>query len=429
VKSTAAPTLAVPSLDVQPGRTTLLLAAVWMLTGAAYGCVLPFLAVYAARRGLTVPQIGLLSTVGAGCAAALQPVLGRLVDRTGRPRPILAATALIGAIGWAALGHVSTPPLLTACAALGTAAFYGTRVVLVPTTISILERTGQGAAVFARYRIGPPLAFTVTGMGGGFLLGHLSFALLFSAGALFYLVIAVCGQALPARMGQRELPAASSAQPAALPWTHRVLLTLALMAALYGIATSCADTYVALLMRHLQGSFLQVGLAGTVVTVAEVPLMIIFGRLADRGQGEHGRGLLLTLAMAVLPLRFALYFLVRTPVQLLGVQLLDGPTFAAFAIVGVVLLTDQTPPTERAWALSLYSAASMLGLIAGPVLAGLLAARVGLQPMFGLFALGAVTVPVAVVIGLWPLLRPACTGASPGPSETVPGGGEDKHAE
>ena len=95
---------------------------------------------------------------------------------------------------------------------------------------------------------------------------------------------------------------------------------------------------------------------------------------------------LTALGMALLPLRFALYFLVPTPLQLLGVQLLDGPTFAAFAIVGISLLAAQTPAEERAWALSVYAAAGTVGPVVGPLLAGLVAGQVGLQPLFGLVA-------------------------------------------
>ena len=131
--------------------------------------------------------------------------------------------------------------------------------------------------------------------------------------------------------------------------------------------------------------------------------MLVFGSLADRGV----RATLLALGMTLLPLRFALYFLVHTPLQLLCTQLLDGPTFAAFSIVGVSLLTSQTLPEQRAWALSVYAAAGTAGPVIGPLLAGLAAGQVGIQPMFGLVALCAVMVPMIVTVGLWPVLRPA----------------------
>jgi predicted MFS family arabinose efflux permease len=282
------------------------------------------------------------------------------------------------------------------------AAFYGTRVVLVPLTLTVLEQRGHGAARFARYRVCSPLGFTVTAIGGGLLLGHLSFGLLFSAGAALYLALGLSGLALPLGTVRPDSPAVPAAGPAEVLYPRRVLGTLALMALLYGLASSCADTYVPLLMRQVHGSFLQVGLAGTVVTGVEVPLMLFFGRLAERGYQAS----LLALGMALLPLRFALYVVVQEPLQLLAVQLLDGPTFAAFAIIGVALLSAQTPPQERAWALSVYAAAGTAGPVLGPLLAGLAASQVGLQPMFGLVALGTIGVPVLVVAGLWPLLRP-----------------------
>ncbi|MGH2411986.1 MAG: hypothetical protein ACRDGS_16715, partial [Chloroflexota bacterium] len=68
------------------------------------------------------------------------------------------------------------------------------------------------------------------------------------------------------------------------------------------------------------------------------------------------------------------------------------------------LLATLTPPSERAWALGVYAAAGTLGPIGGPLVAGIFAARLGIQPMLGLVTLGAAAVPLAVVIGLWPLL-------------------------
>jgi MFS family permease len=95
---------------------------------------------------------------------------------------------------------------------------------------------------------------------------------------------------------------------------------------------------------------------------------------------------------------------VHTPVQLMAVQCLDAVSFSVYAIAGVALLANLTPPTERAWALGVYAAAGTLGPIGGPLLAGVFAARLGIQPMLGLVTLGAAAVPLAVVVGLWPLL-------------------------
>jgi hypothetical protein len=46
-----------------------------------------------------------------------------------------------------------------------------------------------------------------------------------------------------------------------------------------------------------------------------------------------------------------------------------------------------------------------MGPIAGPLLAGVLAARMGIQHMLGLVTFGAIAVPLTVTLGLWPLLR------------------------
>ena len=388
---------------VRPSRTTLVLVALWTLSGASYGCVLPFISVYAAHRGLGVTAIGLLGAATAGAAALAQPVAGRVLDRTGRQRTILCSAAIAGAIGYGVLGHVVAGPLILACTALGSIGFFSARIVVIAATLNALESGGHGSAMFARFRLCPSAGFTVTGTLGGLLLGHISFTLLFGAGGLLFLAVALSALALPPPTPPRERPVTElDEHPHDARLARRIVFTLALMSLLYGVVGSSSDTYLPLLIRHLHGSFALVGLSSTVGAVVEIPLMIAAGLLADR----VSHALLLLWGMVVVPLRFALFAIIPSAAPLLGAQALDGWTFSVFAIVGIMVVAEHTPREERAWSLGLYSAAGTVGPIVGPLLAGLLAARAGIQPMFGLVALAGVAVPLSIVVGLWPLLRP-----------------------
>ncbi len=384
-------------------RTALALVGLWACTGAAYGCVVPFLVVYAARRGLSLEGIGLLSAVGATAGAAVQPLIGRLLDRTGRQRLLLTGPIIVAAVGYLLLGHVGGAAPLIACATMGGVGFYGSRVVIMAATMHVVESAERGATAFARYRLCPSAGYTLTGIGGGFLLGHVSFAALFTAGAALFLAAGLCGLSLRPHPAHHETSIPAGEEHLRTPeLARRVLLTLALMALGYGFITSSSDTYLPLLMRHLHGSLGEVGLTGTLPALVEIPLMVAVGALADR----FARAGVLALGMAVLPLRFVLYALVPTPLALLCVQTLDGFTFSVSTIVGLSVLSEHIPRSERAWALGIYSAAGTIGPIAGPVAAGALATRLGgLQPMFAVFALGAVAVPLTAAMGLWPLLR------------------------
>lgn len=378
-----------------------MLIALWAFSGAAYGCVLPFISVYAAHQGLSVTQIGLLAAVSSAAAALTQPLVGRLLDRTGRRRTLLCAMALLGGVGFVALGIAASPPLIMACAALGSVGFFGARIVVIAATLNVVESSGRGSAMYARYRLCPSAGYTITGITGGLLLGHISFAALFGVGGLLFLVVVMSGLALPPPLPPHEKALSiSDERPLSPRLARRVLITMSLMSLAYYVVSSSSDSYLPLLIRHLHGSFGDVGLAGTIGAIVEIPLMIVAGSLADRA----GRALLLLSGMAVEPLRFALFALAGTPAPLLLGQALDGWTFSVYAIVGVLIVADHTPREERAWSLGVYSAAGTVGPIAGPLLAGLLAARTGLQPMFGLVALVALAAPLSVVIGLWPLL-------------------------
>jgi MFS family permease len=350
---------------------------------------------------MTLADIGVLSAVGAAGAGLMQPLLSRLLERTGRGREILVATLAAGALGAASLGAVGAAPLIIASAALVMVGFFCGRVVTIVATVAALDRAGHGSAMYARFRASPPVGFTLTGVAGGLLLDTLSFRGLFLIGSMLFLLAAFAAAWLPVEVGPSQASGASTVGSEGDISARRVLVAVSMMALLYGIVSSTSDTYAGLLMKSLHGTSFEIGLTSTIITVAEIPLMLLFGRLSDGGR----RARLLVLGMAVVPVRFALFSLVRFPVQLLGTQLLDGPAFAAFAVVGVSTLAGQTPREERAWAFAVYSAAGTLGPIAGPLLAGALAARVGLQPMFGWFAVGSLTIPLVLVAGLWPLLR------------------------
>ncbi len=396
-----APALGLTHVEALSRRDAAVLGLIWLLPGAAFGCILPFLTVYAARRGLTLVDIGVLGAVGAAAAGLAQPLLSRLLARTGRGREILVATLVAGALGAGALGMVAAAPWIIVCAALIMVGFYCGRVVTIVVTVAVLEKAGHGSAMFARFRASPPFGFTLTGVAGGLLLDTLTFRGIFLIGSLLFLLTALAAAWLPVEEGHNRASGAAAVRSEGEISPRRVLLTLSVMALLYGVVSSTSDTYAGLLMKSLHGSSFEIGLTASIITVAEIPLMLLFGRLADGGR----RSRLLVLGMAVVPVRFALFALVRQPLQLLGTQLLDGPAFAAFAVVGVSTLAGQTPREERAWAFAVYSAAGTVGPIAGPLLAGALAARIGLQPMFGMFAIGALIIPAVLVAGLWPLLR------------------------
>ncbi len=87
------------------------LASSLLLWSIAYNMVLPFLPILALDRGATPFQAGLLQGAAyAGAALALLP-LGRLADRVGRRRTLIAAWS-VGALGTAALAVPGPWPVL-----------------------------------------------------------------------------------------------------------------------------------------------------------------------------------------------------------------------------------------------------------------------------------------------------------------------------
>jgi MFS family permease len=131
-----------------------------------YGLILPFEIIYLHQfRGFSTATAGLVLTAILGTGAVLTPPSGALLDRF-RPKPILIASNLASAIGFAGFAFVDRPWQAFACAVVGGAGVGVTRTANQTLLITLITPE-QRAASFALGRVaqnfGLGLGATVAG--------------------------------------------------------------------------------------------------------------------------------------------------------------------------------------------------------------------------------------------------------------------------
>jgi len=146
----------------------------------------------------------------------------------------------------------------------------------------------------------------------------------------------------------------------------------------------------------LKGTTRNVGIVYSVAPLFELPLMLLFGFLATRG--DHARLIRLGALFAVA--YYSLLGLVRAPWQIYPLQSLSAAITAVTQGVAITFFQDFLPD-QVGTATNLYSNASRLGQVAGYVLFSQIAGPLGYRNLF--FASSAIC--CASLLLMW-LFRP-----------------------
>ncbi len=351
---------------------------------AGFSFAIPFGPLYLQELGIADPKqlriwAGLFSAVAGLTMTIMTPFWGYLADRFGR-KPMILRANLGGTIALLGMGLAQTPEMLLFFRILQ-GVFTGTITAFLTLAVaeSPKERTGfvvsvMNSAVFLGTAIAP--------LTGGVLADTFGFRLTFlvSAGLLFcsFLLSVVCihEHTVPPKQASFSFWADTKAVLAI-----RGVAPIIGMIFLYSVCRNIHQPVLPLFIQEISTDVerlgMQTGLVSSLAGVASVAAAIAMGMLIDRGRWNIGA------ACAFVAALFAgSMFLAHSVWQL---AILYG--FTAMFIGGIdpllkVMLTRSVPQAKSGSAFGLSGSAMSCGWFIGSLSGGMLAAFMGLRPVF-----------------------------------------------
>jgi PPP family 3-phenylpropionic acid transporter len=333
------------------------------------------------------------------------PLWTNLADRTGRHRLILSLT-MAGVIAVVLL-IPTLNALLPVALMIGLYSLLGSPIVSFSDSAT-MHMLGDERDKYGRVRMGGTFGWAMAAPLAGLLVENNSLQMAFWGYAAFMALALVVGQRLTfTGATDASAPPAAAARGGVLTLLRNRRWTLFLaMAFVCGIGFASVNTYLFPYMQQLDASAGVMGLALTLATLSELPVLFYADRLLKRF-GSFG---LLSLGMAATGIRLLLFAAASAPAGVLAFQFINGLTFPAVWVAGVSFAYDNAPPGLSATAQGLFGAMIFgFGAAAGGLLGGLLIEAVGGRAMylvFGLLVLGS----LALLAPLERRLTPAQAG-------------------
>lgn len=314
----------------------------WYVAIGTFG---PFAVLYYRSVGLDLGQIGLILSLG-GILQMIGPIWGLLADAL-RIRRILLPLAIAGTLVPAAfLGQVSDFwPILALVLVMG--------LFTVPIT-PLADSATLAALGNARERYGAQRVWGAVGWGlstivFGVLVQNMGLGIIFWAYPIAGGMAALAALAMP----RAELVTVNIAQAARTLLRDPRWARFLFNAMLIGCSGALVHGFFSLYMEDLGAGGEQIGLAYTIASISELPVMGLSAYVLRRWGARN----LMVAAGIAYAVRMGLYIIAPSPEWALGIQLLHGLCFAALWTAGVVEAQRLAPPGLEATAQALFGTA------------------------------------------------------------------------
>ena len=383
----------------------------WQYAGVAFAS--PFVVLYFQGLGFSGPQIGLLIGLSPLVVLVSAPLWTGLADATRRHRLVLSLTLLGSGLAVAAFPFLRAflPVLILM------ASFSIVNAAIPPLSDNAtLQMLGDNRDMYGRQRLGGTLGYALAAPLAGHLVQSYGLAAAFWGCAAMYLCAFLASQQLWSR--PKPLSTAAPAHDReAVRGGVRLLMTnprwlLFLVAAFAGgMAASALNSYFFPYLRELGANESTMGIALTIGTVLEVPVLFFGNRLLRWLKAYP----LFLAALIVYSARMLLMAAATTTLQALLIQLLNGLSFPVMWLAGVAFADESAPPGLGATAQGLFGAAVFgVGTAIGGFAGGTLLVSVGAHTLFLVFGLVVLALVAVVALAgrLLPSARPK-TAVSP----------------
>jgi PPP family 3-phenylpropionic acid transporter len=339
---------------------------------------------YFQSLGVSLGTIGLLVSIPSAVAIVAAPGWGLLADRLGDVRLPYLAGSLWAATFGLILATGPTMPWLVLVVGLLAVGTSGLTPLVDARTI---QRLWPDRSRYGQARVFGSVSFMVTTITIGLVVPTLGLA---SAFVVYAAALALGGVSALLLLGrpERALKVAGIGPLAGVGLLRLPGLGLFFLAStLAWVANSTALTLLSLRVVDLGGDTGLVGIAWAINAAVEIPLMILFPRIANRFRVEW----LIVGGIAFVVLRSVLWWLASTPATFIAVTAMSGFSFTLMLVGTTSYIATRVPATLRATAQALFTSTTFaIGSIGGAIIAGQVAQVAGLGDVY----------PVSAGIGL-----------------------------
>jgi PPP family 3-phenylpropionic acid transporter len=348
--------------------------------------VAPFIVLYYQALGFTGAQIGMLTGIAPLVTLFSAPLCTGLADATRRHRLLMSLAILAGAI------TISAFPLLNAFAPVLVTIVLLYAVVAPVSSFAdtaTMFMLGDEKEMYGRIRLGGTIGYGLAASIAGVIVQSHGLRWAFWGSAASLLLALIVSQQLLYGQLKPDAPAGGSVRTLLANPRWPLFLTVAFPG---GLAVSATNNYFFPYMKELGASESTMGLALTIGTISEIPVLFFGDRLIKRFR-SYG---LLMLTMVATGIRFLLFGASGTPSLVLSIQLLNGLTFPAMWVAGVSYADENAPTGMNTTAQGLFSAmvfgfgTAVGGFVGGPLLEGM--GGRGLYFVFGIAVLATVAI-------------------------------------
>lgn len=369
---------------------------------AGFAFVVPFMVLYYQSVGFTGAQIGLLTGITPLITLLGAPLWTTLADATRRHRLIMSLVILAGAITIFTFPFLNTFAPILMVAILFNAFFAPLTSFVDSATMFML---GDKKEQYGRVRLGGTFGFGIAAPLAGVLVQTYGLKMAFWGCAILLLMALIVSQKLA--HNPQKASGTTGQGVRTLVTNPRWLLFLAVAFA-GGLGIAGTNTYLFPYLKELGASESIMGLALTLGTIFEIPVLFFGYRLLHRFK-PYG---LYMLAMVLTGLRLLAFAASGTPNLVLFIQLLNGLTFPAMWMAGVAYADEHAPAGLSTAAQGMFGAMVFgFGTAVGGFIGGPLLDNVGGRGLYLVF--GGIVLVIVAIAALVQWLLPAEPKKSP----------------
>lgn len=346
--------------------------------------IMPFLVLYYQSLGFTGTQIGLLTGLSPLITLVSAPFWTGLADKKNRHHLILSLALLVSAIVIFSLPFLQSF-LLVLLMGITFSVFFAPVISLIDSATMFM--LGEAKEMYGRVRVGGTLGFGVFAIIAGLLVQSYGLKMAFWGGTAVLFLAFLFGQKLEHNQFQEQT---SFRQGARTLLQNRQWILFLVLAFAGGVNSAVANNYFLPYMKELGAKESIMGIAISMGTWAEIPLLFYGNHLLKRFRAYP----LLVLSILFSSIRLLLFAAIGTPWLVFPVQLLNALGYPMMWMAGVAYADQTAPPGLNATAQGLFVAmVSGFGTAVGGFVGGLLLESIGGRDMylvFGLFLLAVV---------------------------------------